>query len=181
MRDDDVLPVSTPTHSSSVSFVSSSRKDAASSDSSSSFFGRGRYKFWVLAVILMLAFWSMLTGTVSLRWSAGALDDSFTQDYHSPSADDLDVLDMEEREKMVRHMWDVYTNSQRMKLAGFWQEAFVAAYEDLTSEVPEVMEDAISEIARMSARYLDLTPPPRYSSLSLGLRNLNIKDKKKQT
>lgn len=76
---------------------------------------------------------------------------------------------MEEREKLVRHMWDVYTNSQRMKLAGFWQEAFVAAYEDLTSEVPEVREDAISEIARMSARYLDLSPPPpaRYSSLSL--------------
>lgn len=74
---------------------------------------------------------------------------------------------MEEREKMVRHMWDVYTNSQRMRLPGFWQEAFVAAYEDLTSEVPEVREDAISEIARMSVRYLDLMPPPRYSSLSL--------------
>ncbi|KAL1566557.1 hypothetical protein AAHA92_02157 [Salvia divinorum] len=180
MRDDDVLPVSTPTSSSSVSYVSSSssRKDASSD--SSSIFGRGRYKFWAFAVILMLAFWSMLTGTVSLRWSAGDLDDSFTQDYHSPSADDLDVLDMEEREKMVRHMWDVYSNSQRMKLAGFWQEAFVAAYEDLTSEVPEVREDAILEIARMSARYLDLTPPPRYSSLSLGLWNLNIKDKEKQ-
>lgn len=177
MRDDDVLPVSTPTSSSSsVSFVSSSRKDASSD--SSAFFGRGRYKFWAFAVILMLAFWSMLTGTVSLRWSAGDLDDSFSQDYHSPSADDLDVLDMEEREKLVRHMWDVYTNSQRMKLAGFWQEAFVAAYEDLTSEVPEVREDAISEIARMSARYLDLSPPPpaRYSSLSLGLQNLNIKN-----
>ncbi|XP_057809531.1 uncharacterized protein LOC131023903 [Salvia miltiorrhiza] len=176
MRDDDVLPVSTPTSSSSIYFVSSSRKDASSD--SSSIFGRGRYKFWAFSVILMLAFWSMLTGTVSLRWSAGDLDDSFTQDYHSPSADDLDALDMEEREKMVRHMWDVYTNSQRMKLAGFWQEAFVAAYEDLTSEVPEVREDAILEIARMSARYLDLIPPPQYSSLSLGLRNLNMKDKK---
>lgn len=91
MRDDDVLPVSTPTSSSSTSFVpsSSSRKDGSSESSAS---GRGRYKYWAFAVILMLAFWSMLTGTVSLRWSAGDLDESFTQDYHSPSADDLDVL-----------------------------------------------------------------------------------------
>ncbi|KAH6797113.1 polyol transporter [Perilla frutescens var. hirtella] len=168
MRDDDVLPVSTPTSSSSVSFVSSSsssRKDASSHFSA--VFGRGRYKFWAFGVILMLAFWSMLTGTVSLRWSAGDLDDSFSQDYHSPSADDLDVLDMEEREKMVRHMWDVYTNSQRMRLPDFWQEAFVAAYEDLTSEVPEVREDAISEIAKMSARYLDINLPPQHPSISL--------------
>ncbi|KAL8034553.1 hypothetical protein ABFX02_12G035500 [Erythranthe guttata] len=176
MRDDDVLPVSTPTSSSllsSSSSSSSSRKD--SSSDSSTIFGRGRYKFWALAAILLLAFWSMLTGTVSLRWSAGDLESRFNDDYNSPSAEDLDVLDLEEREKLVKHMWDVYTNSQRVRLAGFWQEAFVAAYEDLTSELPEVREDAISEIARMSARYLKFDPPPLHSSVSLGLRNINPK------
>lgn len=74
---------------------------------------------------------------------------------------------MEEREKLVKHMWDVYTNSQRVRLAGFWQDAFVAAYEDLTSEAPEVREAAISEIARMSTRYLKFEPPPLHSSFSL--------------
>lgn len=74
---------------------------------------------------------------------------------------------MEEREKLVKHMWDVYTNSRRIRLPSFWQEAFVAAYEDLTSEVPEVREAAISEIAGMSTRYLGVEPPPLRSSSSL--------------
>lgn len=67
---------------------------------------------------------------------------------------------MEEREKVVKHMWDVYTNSRRIKLPRFWQEAFVAAYEDLTSDAPEVREVAISEIAKMSLHSIDLHPPP---------------------
>nr|POE87688.1 hypothetical protein CFP56_65462 [Quercus suber] len=45
----------------------------------SSFFGKGRYKFWALAAILLLAFWSMFTGTVTLCWSAGNLN-QFTED-----------------------------------------------------------------------------------------------------
>ncbi|KAK6152910.1 hypothetical protein DH2020_012549 [Rehmannia glutinosa] len=167
--DDEALPVSTPTSSSVVSSSSSSsgipRRD--SSSDSSSIFGRGRYKFWALAAILLLAFWSMLTGTVTLRWSAGDLKDRFNDDYSSHASEDLDVLDLEEREKLVKHMWDVYTHSHRVRLEGFWQEAFVAAYEDLTSEVTEVREAAISEIARMSARYLKLEPPPLHSSFSL--------------
>ncbi|KAL8549727.1 hypothetical protein ACS0TY_008536 [Phlomoides rotata] len=170
MRDDEVLPVSTPTSSLAVSAYSSSSSSGIhrrnNSLDSSSIFGRGRYKFWALAAILMLAFWSMLTGTVTLRWSAGDLQSQFNQDYITPSAEDLDVLDLEEREKLVRHMWDVYTNSHGVKLSGFWQEAFVAAYEDLTSEVPQVREDAITEIAKMSVRYISETPP-RYSSVPL--------------
>ncbi|GFQ06659.1 hypothetical protein PHJA_002809900 [Phtheirospermum japonicum] len=160
MRDDDApLPVSTPTSSSVLTSSSSSVIPRI--------FGRGRYKFWALAAILLLAFWSMLTGTVTLRWSAGDLKDRFNDDYNSLAAEDLDVLDIEEREKLVKHMWDVYTNSHRVRLEGFWQEAFVAAYEDLSSEVAEVREAAISEIARMSARYLRLDPPPQHSSLLL--------------
>ncbi|PIM97033.1 hypothetical protein CDL12_30504 [Handroanthus impetiginosus] len=122
MRDDDVLPVSTPTSLSVVSSSSSSgipRKDTSSD--SSSIFGRGRYKFWAFAAILLLAFWSMLTGTVTLRWSAGDLKDRFNDDYNSHAAEDLDVLNMEEREKLVKHMWDVYINNQRVSLGGFWQ------------------------------------------------------------
>ena len=67
--------------------------------------------------------------------------------------------EMEEREKVVKHMWDVYANSRRSRLPRFWQEAFEAAYEDLTNDDPGVREDAISEIARMSVRNIDLDPP----------------------
>ncbi|XP_022866231.1 uncharacterized protein LOC111386033 [Olea europaea var. sylvestris] len=164
MKDDDALPISTPTSSSVVPSSSViSKKDYSDS---SSLFGRGRYKFWALAAILLLAFWSMLTGTVTLRWSAGNLN-RLSDGLEPPARDDLDVLDMEEREKLVKHMWDVYTNSRRIRLPSFWQEAFVAAYEDLTSEVPEVREAAISEIAGMSTRYLGVEPPPLRSSSSL--------------
>lgn len=72
---------------------------------------------------------------------------------------------MEEREKVVKHMWDVYTNSRRIRLTRFWQEAFEAAYEDLTSDVPGVREAAISEIAKMSVRSIDLDPPPVQSTV----------------
>ena len=66
---------------------------------------------------------------------------------------------MEERERVVKHMWDVYTNSRRIKLPQFWQQAFVAAYEELTSDVPGVRDAAIGEIAKMSvARSISLDP-----------------------
>lgn len=74
---------------------------------------------------------------------------------------------MEDREKAVKHMWDLYTNSRRIRLPRFWQEAFEAAYEDLTSDVPEVREAAISEIAKMSMRSIDLDPPPLQSTVSV--------------
>lgn len=72
---------------------------------------------------------------------------------------------MEEREKVVKHMWDVYTNSRRIRLPKFWQEAFEAAYEDLTSDVPGVREAAITEIAKMSVRSIDIEPPPVQSTV----------------
>ncbi|KAJ4714441.1 Sugar transporter, putative (DUF1195) [Melia azedarach] len=151
MKDDDSLPTTTL----------SVKKES----SDSSLFGKGRYKFWALAAILLLAFWSMFTGTVTLRWSAGNLN-RLSDDLDSPIHDDLDVLEMEEREKVVKHMWDVYTNSRRIRLPRFWQEAFEAAYEDLSSDVPEVREAAISEIAKMSVRSVNLDPPPFHSTSS---------------
>lgn len=69
---------------------------------------------------------------------------------------------MEERGKVVRHMWDIYAHSHRIRLPRFWQEAFEAAYEELVSDDPAVRDAAVSEIARMSMRMVDLEPPPRH-------------------
>lgn len=153
MKDDDSLPLST----SSAAAAANAKREGPDSG----VFGRGRYKIWALAAILLLAFWSMFTGTVTLRWSAGNLN-RFSDDLDAPIRDDLDVLEMEEREKLVKHMWDVYTNSRRMRMHKFWQEAFEAAFEDLSSDVPGVREDAIAEIAKMSIRFID--PPPSQST-----------------
>lgn len=57
---------------------------------------------------------------------------------------------MEEREKVVRHMWDVYTHTSSIPLPQFWSQAFQAAYEHLVSDVPAVRDAAVSEIAKMS-------------------------------
>ena len=79
MKDDDGLPTTT---------AAGGKKE---SSDSSLVLGKGRYKFWALAAILLLAFWSMFTGTVTLRWSAGNLN-RFSDDIDSPIHDDLDVL-----------------------------------------------------------------------------------------
>ncbi|XP_077223848.1 uncharacterized protein LOC143857311 isoform X3 [Tasmannia lanceolata] len=139
-----------------------------------SLLGKGRYKLWALAAILLLSFWSMLTGSVTLKWFAGTLN-QLTADLNSPIHDDLDVLvirinlpylEIEEREKVVKHMWDVYLQSGRIRLQRFWQEAFEAAYEELESDLPEVRDAAISEIAKMSIRMIGLEPFPRQSTNS---------------
>ncbi|CAL0314441.1 unnamed protein product [Lupinus luteus] len=143
MKDEDGLPTTT-------SIIKKENSD-------SGMFGKGRYKFWALGAILILALWSMFTGTVSLRWSGNL--NSLTNDMDTPIHDDLDVLEMEEREKVVRHMWDVYTNSRRIMLPRFWQEAFEAAYEELTFDVAGVRDAAINEIAKMSVRSLQFDPP----------------------
>ena len=57
----------------------------------SGLFGKGKYKFWALAAILLLAFWSMFTGTVSLRWSRN-FNTLSNDNFDSPIHDDLDVL-----------------------------------------------------------------------------------------
>lgn len=78
---------------------------------------------------------------------------------------------MEEREKVVKHMWDVYTNSRRIRLPRFWQEAFEAAYEELSSDVAEVRDAAITEIAKMSVRSLvNIDSPPFHSTVSINFR-----------
>ncbi|KAK4793608.1 hypothetical protein SAY86_024043 [Trapa natans] len=144
-----------------ASSTMTSKKDATDF----SMFGRGRYKFWALAAILLLACWSMFTGTVSLRWSAGNLA-SLYDDLDIYVQDDVDVLEMEDREEMVKHMWDVYTSSRQIRLAHFWREAFEAAFEDMTSEVPGIREAAISEIAKMSFRSIIDHPPPMQAAVS---------------
>ncbi|AEE86684.1 polyol transporter, putative (DUF1195) [Arabidopsis thaliana] len=164
MKEDDALPTTTTTGTATGTAMANSKKES----SDSVLFGRGRYKFWAFAAILLLAFWSMFTGTVTLRLSTGNLN-RLSEDLGIPNYDNLDVLEMEEREKVVKHMWDVYTNSRRIKLPRFWQEAFVAAYEELTSDVPGVREAAIGEIAKMSARSITLDPPP---SRSMSARDL---------
>ncbi|KAK9678256.1 hypothetical protein RND81_11G199400 [Saponaria officinalis] len=138
-------------------------------------FSKGRYKLWALAAILLLAFWSMFTGTVTLRWSAGNLT-RLSDDFDTPLRYDLDVLEIEEREKVVKYMWDVYTNNRRIRLPKFWQQAFEAAYEDMSSDVAEVRENAISEIAKMSIRSIDLDPPPvkLTGARELGLKHAEI-------
>ncbi|KAF2302286.1 hypothetical protein GH714_033988 [Hevea brasiliensis] len=162
MKDDDSLPTST-----AAATMTAMATNAKKESSDSNLFGKGRYKFWALAAILLLAFWSMFTGTVTLRWSAGNLN-SLSDDLDAPIHDDLD--EMEEREKVVKHMWDVYTNSRRIRLPRFWQEAFEAAYEELTSDVPGIRDAAISEIAKMSVRSVVLDPPPFQSTVSIAFQ-----------
>ncbi|CAN4080045.1 unnamed protein product [Withania somnifera] len=158
MKDKDALPISTPTaSSSSFNTCTLSKKET------SSIVGRARYKFWAFAAILLFAFWSMLTGTVTLHWSAVDLT-AISQEIDIPLPQDLDVLEIEERENLVKHMWDVYRNSRGIKLPKFWQEAFEAAYEELTNDIPGVPEDAISEIAKMSVRHIAIESLPLRSS-----------------
>ncbi|KAG6513021.1 uncharacterized protein LOC121978052 [Zingiber officinale] len=157
----------------------SSDPKTPSSTADAGVFGKGRYRFWALAAILLLAFWSMLTGTVTLRWSAGDLN-RLAHDFDVPVAvnPDLDVLEMEEREKAVRHMWDVYAHAQtrRIRLPRFWQEAFEAAYQDLSGDDPDARDAAVAEIARMSLRMLDPEAPPRNPKAAEIKRNQRLRD-----
>ncbi|KAH1057907.1 hypothetical protein J1N35_035972 [Gossypium stocksii] len=141
------------------------RKDSSSSSSVAGFFGKNGYKFWVLTAIILLAFWSMFTGSVSLKWSSGNLT-SFSYDSDFSIPEDLDVLELEEREKVVRKMWDVYTHSTSIRLPRFWLDAFEAAYENLSSDVNGVRDNAISEIAKLSMQSLNLVPPSVQSKIS---------------
>ncbi|KAF2923846.1 hypothetical protein DAI22_07g223800 [Oryza sativa Japonica Group] len=66
--------------------------------------------------------------------------------------------EMEDREKLVRRMWDVYTRTgvDQVRLPRFWQEAFEAAYEELAGDDTQASETAVSEIARMSVHRPEL-------------------------
>ncbi|KAL6650125.1 hypothetical protein ACP70R_014349 [Stipagrostis hirtigluma subsp. patula] len=121
---------------------------------------KGRYKVWAFAAIALLALWSMSAASVSLRWSSGDLAAVASGDTDVPLGDELDSLEMEEREKLVGRMWDMYTRTgDEVPLPRFWQEAFEAAYEELAGDDMQVRDAAISEIARMSAHKLELEQP----------------------
>ncbi|KAK7291183.1 hypothetical protein RIF29_06121 [Crotalaria pallida] len=141
--------------------------------------GKGHYKLlWVfLVAIIFLALWSIFTGSLTLKWRAENLT-FFSHDFDSNTLDDdLDVLEVDEREKVVRHMWDVYTHhSTNTRLPRFWSDAFHAAYEDLVSDVPGVRDAAVSEIAKMSLKPLYF---PRHPfKLQTDLHVQNIKSRK---
>lgn len=137
------------------------------------FFGKSGYKFWVLAAILLLAFWSMFTGSISLKWSSGDLT-RFSDNSDLSVLDDLDVLELEDREKVVKKMWDVYTHSARVRLPRFWLEAFEAAYEYLSSDVHGVRDTAISEIAKLSMRSVNLDSHLKSTSLGRKTPKMDI-------
>ncbi|CAN1163662.1 hypothetical protein LINPERPRIM_LOCUS32750 [Linum perenne] len=150
---DTISPAASPPSSIPV------RKD--NSDAAGQLFGKTPYKFWVISVLLLLAFWSMVTGTVTLKWSTGNLT-RLSDDLNIPNHYDFDVLEVEEREKVVKHMWDVYMQSSgstgKRRLPRFWEEAFEAAYEALISDLPNVRDAAVSEIAKMSLLSINLEP-----------------------
>ncbi|CAN8321214.1 unnamed protein product [Cochlearia groenlandica] len=104
------------------------------------------------------------TDTINLRWSAGNIN-HFSDDLVFQIYEDLDEI--EEREKVVKHMWDVYNNGHRIRLPRFWQEAFEAAYEEFTSDSPDVVDFVVAEIARMSIRSVVIDPPPLHSTVRI--------------
>ncbi|KAF2923845.1 hypothetical protein DAI22_07g223800 [Oryza sativa Japonica Group] len=130
---------------------------AAAGGAEAALLGKGRYKAWALAAIALLALWSMFAASVTIRWSSGDLAAEFG-DLPDPLIDDLDPLEMEDREKLVRRMWDVYTRTgvDQVRLPRFWQEAFEAAYEELAGDDTQASETAVSEIARMSVHRPEL-------------------------
>lgn len=172
MRDEEGQKGQTVVPSSSSS---SNQKDGCGFEG---VFGRGKYKLWALAAITLLALWSMFTGTtVTLKWSDVHLKHPDPSSLHS----DLDVLDVDEREKMVRQMWNVYKHSSVVKLPSFWRDAFGAAYQDLSSEVATVHNAALREIAKMSFGSTDISDPtPRESKEEGRLRMKMGKKTRKQ-
>ncbi|XP_027369078.1 uncharacterized protein LOC113874951 [Abrus precatorius] len=145
-------------------------------DNSNGVVPKGHYMFWVLAAIILLALWSMFTGSLTLKWSATNL----TRHFDPTTVDDLDVLEVEEREKVVRRMWDVYTHSISTRLPRFWYDAFHAAYEHLVSDVPGVRDAAVSEIAKMSLHSLNLHPLSFHLKSDLLGQNMRGSRKMKQ-
>ncbi|KAF2324553.1 hypothetical protein GH714_015216 [Hevea brasiliensis] len=173
MKDDDAPTIiSIPA---TAATATTAKKDA----SDGALFGKTRYKFWVLATILLLAFWTMFTGSVTLKWSTGKSHVNDDLDFPIRD-DDLDILvplfllsftdlEVEEKEHLVRHMWDIYTHSSSTKLPRFWQEAFEAAYEALASDVTAIRDAAVSEIAKLSLRSFNPDPLPVQSTPALPL------------
>lgn len=74
-----------------VATSSSMKMKMQSSEGGNPSGGKGRYKFWALAALLLLAFWSMFSGSVTLKWSASNLS-RYSDDIDSHIHDDLDIL-----------------------------------------------------------------------------------------
>ncbi|XP_037497605.1 uncharacterized protein LOC105633774 isoform X2 [Jatropha curcas] len=174
--DDSPTVISVPAVTAATS-ATAGKKDG----SDGGLFGKVRYKFWVLAAILLLAFWSMFTGSVTLKWSTGnfsRLADDLDLPIHD---DDLDILEVEEKEKVVRQMWNIYTHGSTTKLPRFWQEAFEAAYEALASDVPAVRSAAVSEIAKLSIRSVNPDPLSVQSTPSSNKRRKRVPSLKRSS
>ncbi|KAL3640838.1 hypothetical protein CASFOL_015806 [Castilleja foliolosa] len=162
MRDEEAQKPQTAHSSSSSNLAASNKRDGSNSEG---LFGRGKYKLWALTAITLLALWSMFTGSVTLKFSAVSLKHS-SEGLDASIHGDLDILDVDEREKMVRQMWNAYKHNNIVRLPSFWRDAFGAAYQDLTSEVASVRNAALLEIAKMSFRSHDLYDSPPLDSTS---------------
>ncbi|PIN06731.1 hypothetical protein CDL12_20718 [Handroanthus impetiginosus] len=184
MRDEEAQRPQTTSNGSSSSTSSPASLSVKNGSGFVGLFGRGKYKLWVLGAIILLALWSMFTGSVTLKWSAVNLRQS-SQDLDPSINGDIDILDVDEREKMVRQMWNVYKHSSIIRLPSFWRDAFGAAYQDLTSEVAGVRNAALLEIAKMSFGSTDIYDSPPVESTAgaskdeLGSRN-PVKKARKQ-
>ncbi|KAL6207420.1 hypothetical protein ACLB2K_018378 [Fragaria x ananassa] len=95
-------------------------------------------------------------------------------------------MEVEDREKVVRHLWDLYTQRQSgsgrrstTRLPRFWQEAFEAAYDPLSSDVPAVRNAAVSEIAKMPIRFINVVDPFPLQSKGIREHLRKIKETKK--
>ncbi|GER37583.1 hypothetical protein STAS_14006 [Striga asiatica] len=185
MRDEEAQKPQTAPSSSSctnlaASFGGNGKRDSPNLEG---LFGRGKYKLWALTAITLLALWSMFTGSVTLKSSAVNLD-RLSEDLEPYAHGDLDVLDVDEREKMVRQMWNVYQHSSIARLPSFWRDAFGAAYQELTSEVSSIRDAAILEIAKMSFwshNIYDSPPIEPTSRLSKEVRpSSNLRKMRKQ-
>ncbi|KAM7273071.1 hypothetical protein ACFE04_027735 [Oxalis oulophora] len=101
------------------------------------------YKFWILSSLLLLAFWSMFAGSVTLKWysSTSLTATTFLDDVQFHTYDEIDILELGKREKVVRRMWEVYIerhNNKGIRLLKFWLHAFEVAFEYLVRDVAEV-------------------------------------------
>ncbi|MFS7940897.1 hypothetical protein Hanom_Chr17g01561111 [Helianthus anomalus] len=95
-----LISTSTTTHSHSSSSLN--KKETLDS----SVHRRGRYKFGILSAIVPLAFWSIFTLHLSVANPALLLFTTIS----------TSLFEIEERKKVVKQMWDVYTNSRMNKL-----------------------------------------------------------------
>ncbi|KAJ6847492.1 uncharacterized protein M6B38_277025 [Iris pallida] len=130
MKESDPLPTLLPT---------ATKKQQPLADT-----GRNRYKLCALAAILLLAAYSLLTGTAATLSSSS----SDAPGRHP----DLDILEVQERERFVEQMWELYAHGAHrgVRLPSFWRAAFEAAYEELAGDDGASRGNAVSEIARMS-------------------------------